>query len=78
MCPAEEVQREPTVTGLRFCKDAFVGEGVRLRCNEPGCKWRSCSQGLTGPNEEQADVNEYDKVDLLAAMIVEEAEVGTE
>ena len=78
MCPAEEVQREPTVIGVKFCKDAFASEGVRLRCNEPGCKWRSCRQGLTGPNEEPADVNEDDKVDLLSAMLAEEAEAGAE
>ena len=78
MCPVEEVQREPTVIGVRFCKDAVAGEGVRLRCNELGCKWRSCSQGLTGPNEEPAAVNEDDKVDLLSAMLAEEAEAGAE
>ena len=77
MCPAEEVlQREPTVIGVKFCQDALASEGVRLRCNEPGCKWRSRSQGLTGPNEETADVNEDDKVDLLSAMLAEEEDEG--
>ena len=75
MCPVEELQREPTVIGVKY---AFACEGVRLRCNEPGCTWRSCSQGLTGPNQERADVNEDDTVDLLSAMLAEEAEAGAE
>ena len=51
---------------------------MRLRCKEPGCKLRSCSEGLTGPNEEPAHVSEYDKVDLLSAMLAEEAAAGAE
>ena len=78
MCPAEEVQRESTVIGVKFCKDALASEGIRLRCNEPECKWRSRSQGLTGPREDEADVHEDDKVDLLSAMLAEQAEAGEE
>jgi hypothetical protein len=76
LCPVEDLQREPTVLQVRFCKEAFASEGVRLRCNDPTCAWRSCKAGLTGSGEEPANVGEDDKVDMLSAMFDEQAEAG--
>lgn len=76
LCPAEELGREPNVLQVKACQGAFVSDGVRLRCTNPKCIWRSQSAGLTGSAEEQADVDEADKVDLLSAMLDEEAEQG--
>ena len=53
-------------------------KGCACGATSLGANGRSCSQGLTGPNEEPADVNEDDKVDLLSAMLAEEAEAGAE
>ncbi len=76
LCPAEEIQREPTVVQARYCKEAFASEGVRQRCVDAGCTWRSCSKGLTGSGEEPPDIGADDKVDLLPAMLAEDAEAG--
>ena len=76
LCPQEDLHREPTVVQVRPDKAAFAKEGVRMRCNDPACTSRSRDTGLTASGEDQADVAEEDKVDLLAAMLEEDADAG--